>query len=64
MYVVGMPPPPAQMTIDPASSSVRIAGVPKMRLGSGEGTTRRMLSPSGLNAHPFSACRRAASSAV
>ena len=36
----------------------------KMRLGAGEGTTRRMLSPSGLNAQPRSAASLAASAAV
>ena len=40
-YMVGMPPPPAQMTIVPFSSSHLIGRISKIRLGSGEGTTRR-----------------------
>ena len=37
--------------------------MPKIRFGAGEGTARRMLSPSAMNAQPFSRSRRAASSA-
>ena len=39
--IVGMPPPPAQITTAPWSSSQRIGRISKMRLGRGEGTTRR-----------------------
>ena len=38
----------------PCSSSARITWMPKIRFGAGEGTARRMLSPSGMNAQPFS----------
>ena len=58
-----MPPPPAQMTITPWSSSVWITSMPKIRFGAGEGTARRMLSPSAMNVQPFSRSRRAASAA-
>ena len=34
-YMVGMPPPPAQMTIVPCSSSQLMGRISKMRLGSG-----------------------------
>ena len=56
-----MPPPPAQMTITPRSSSVRITSIPKIRWGAGEGTARRMLSLSAMNDQPFSRSSRAAS---
>ena len=49
-----MPPPPAQMTIVPFSSSHLIGRCSKIRVGAGEGTTRRQRSPSGLNAQPYS----------
>jgi hypothetical protein len=58
-----MPPPPAQMTTQPFWSSASIASISKIRFGSGDGTTRRRLSPSGLNVQPFSFSSRAASSA-
>ena len=58
-----MPPPPAQITTQPFSSSDLIGLISKIRFGTGDGTTRRNLPPSGLNVHPFSASRRAASSA-
>ena len=61
-YIVGMPPPPVQMTTAPRSSSQRIGRISKIRFGSGEATTRRHLSPSGLIAQPFSAASRSASS--
>ena len=48
-YIVGMPPPPAAITIVLRSSSHLIGRSSKMRFGSGEGTTRRHSSPSGLN---------------
>ncbi len=54
-YIVGMPPPPAQMTTAPWSSNQRIGRISKMRFGRGEGTTRRQWAPSGLTAQPFSA---------
>ena len=47
-YIVGMPPPPVQITTAPCSSSQRIGRISKIRFGSGEATTRRHLSPSGL----------------
>ena len=37
--------------------------MPKIRLGAGEGTARRMLSPSAMNAQPFSRSSRDASAA-
>ncbi len=49
-----MPPPPAQMTIVPFSSSHLIGRCSKMRVGTGEGTTRRQRSPSSLKAQPCS----------
>ena len=42
-YMVGIPPPPAQITIVPCSSSHLTGRISKIRLGSGEGTTRRHL---------------------
>ena len=51
--IVGTPPPPAQMSTTPWSSSQRIGRISKMCCGWGEGTTRRQLSPSGLKAQPF-----------
>jgi hypothetical protein len=59
-YIVGMPPPPAQITTVPFSSSHLIGLISKIRLGSGDGTTRRHRSPSCLNAHPFSAASASA----
>ena len=56
-----MPPPPAAMTMVCFSSSHFIGRNSKMRFGSGEATTRRHLSPSGLMAQPFSAASRSAS---
>ena len=35
-YIVGMPPPPVQMTTVPASSSCVIGRISKMRRGTGE----------------------------
>ena len=64
VYMTGIPPPPAQITTQPCSSSHSTGSTPKIRCGSGEGTTRRKLSPSGLNSHPFSFASRAASSFV
>src|ERR671912_445180 len=55
--IVGTPPPPAQMTTTSLSSSQRMGRISKIRLGSGEGTTRRQRSPSGLNTHPFTLAR-------
>ena len=52
--MTGIPPPPAQMTTASCSSSQPTGSMPKIRLGRGEGTTRRKLSPSGLNSQPFS----------
>ena len=60
--MTGMPPPPAQMTTLSFSRSHSTGSTPKMCLGSGEGTTRRKLSPSGLNTQPFSLARRSDSS--
>ena len=42
-YTVGMPPPPAAMTIVPFSSSHFIGRISNIRLGSGDATTRRHL---------------------
>jgi hypothetical protein len=64
VYITGIPPPPAQMTMQSCSSIHRIGSMPKIWRGAGEGTTRRMLVPSGLNAHPFSAASAAASASV
>src|SRR6266436_8119035 len=61
-YIVGMPPPPAAITMVLCSRSHLIWRNSKMRLGSGDGTTRRHLSPSGLNTHSLSAAIRSASS--
>ena len=47
-----MPSPPAQITTQPCSRSHSIWRSSKMRLGSGEGTTRRNALPSGLNVQP------------
>ena len=63
-YMVGMPPPPAQITIVPCSSSHLIGRISKMRFGRGDGTTRRHLSPSCLKTQPFSAASRSASAFV
>ena len=52
------------MTIQPWSSSVVIAGMPKIRFGNGDGTTRRKPSASGLNVQPFSPARASASAFV
>ncbi len=54
-YIVGMPPPPAQMITTPWSSSQRIGRSSKIRSGRGEGTTRRQCGPSGFTAQPLSA---------
>src|SRR6201986_690585 len=54
-YMVGMPPPPAQMTTAPRSSSQVIGSIYRIFLGSGEGTTRRQEDPSGLNVQPLAA---------
>ncbi len=59
-----MPPPPAQITTQSFWSIHSIGSTPKMRLGSGEATTRRMLVPSRLNSQPFSDASAAASSSV
>ena len=48
-YIVGMPPPPAQITTTPCSSSQRIGRISKMRFGRGDGTTRRQLVAVGLD---------------
>ena len=40
-----------------------MTSMPKIRFGSGEGTTRRRLSPSAMNVQPFSRSSRAASAA-
>jgi hypothetical protein len=45
----------AQTTITPASTSIRMGRISKMRLGFGLATTRRNLSPSGAIDHPPSA---------
>ncbi len=60
--MVGIPPPPVQMTTTPLSSSVRIGSISKMRRGTGEGTTRRHPAPSCLTVQPFSAASRWAAS--
>ena len=52
-YTVGMPPPPAAMTIVPFSSSHFIGRISNTRLGSGEATTRRHLSLSIFIVQPF-----------
>jgi hypothetical protein len=41
VYMTGIPPPPAQITTEPFSSSHSSGSSPKMRCGTGEGTTRR-----------------------
>ena len=48
-YIVGMPPPPAQMTTRLWSSSQPIAWISKIRFGRGEGTTRRQYVAVGLD---------------
>ena len=53
--MAGMPPPPAQMTTAPRSSSQVIGSISRIFLGSGEGTTRRHEDPSGLNVQPLAA---------
>ena len=63
-YMVGMPPPPAAITMALRSSSHLIGRSSKMRFGSGEATTRRQSLPSGLKTHDFSAESSAASSLV
>ena len=60
-HVVGIPPPPAQITTTPCSSSHRIGRISKIRFGAGDGTTRRRRSPSRLNTQPFSAASASAS---
>jgi hypothetical protein len=60
--MVGMPPPPAQTTMVPLSSSHFTGRISKMRRGSGEATTRRQPGPSRFTLQPFSAARRRASS--
>ena len=60
-----MPPPPAQITTQPRSSSQRIWRCSKMRFGAGDGTTRRMLVAVGLEGPAALGARAAsASSAV
>ena len=59
--MVGMPPPPAQITIVPRSSSHLTGRISKIRCGMGEGTTRRHFCPSCLKIHFFSAAMRSAS---
>jgi len=59
-YMVGMPPPPAQITIVFCSSSHLIGRISKIRLGSGEGTTLRHLFPSCLKIQLFSVARLSA----
>src|SRR4051794_10051013 len=61
-YIVGMPPPPVQMTTAPFSSSHSTGRISNSWRGSGDATTRRHLSPSGLTVQPFSPARRSASS--
>ena len=61
-YIVGIPPPPAQMTTAPRSSSQLIGAISRMRRGSGEGTTRRHAAPSGRNVQPLSAASASAAS--
>jgi hypothetical protein len=39
--MTGMPPPPAQITTQLCSSIQRTGSMPKIRWGSGDGTTRR-----------------------
>ncbi len=54
-----MPPPPVQMTTAPALEQPGDrTDLEDPDLGSGEATTRRHLSPSGLTAQPFSAASR------
>ena len=60
-HVVGIPPPPAQITTVPCSSSQRIGRISKIRFGAGDGTTRRRWAPSRLNTQPFSAASASAS---
>ena len=60
-HVVGIPPPPAQITTTPCSRSHRMGRISKIRFGAGDGTTRRSRSPSRLNTHPFSAASASAS---
>ena len=62
-YIVGIPPPPAQITTVPCSSSQRIGRISKIRRGRGDATTRRNFAPSGLTTQPFaSASARASAS--
>ena len=51
-----------QITTAPFSSSHVIGRISKIRLGSGDATTRRHLSPSGLICQPFAAASSSASS--
>ena len=60
--IVGMPPPPAQMTTAPRSSSQLIGWISTIRRGSGDGTTRRQADPSCRNAQPFLAASASAAS--
>ena len=62
--MTGIPPPPAQTTRNPASTSCLIAGNYTMRCGSGDATTRRHWSPSGLTTHPCFALTACASVSV
>jgi len=50
--ITGTPPPPTQTTRKPASTSSAIAPSWTISRGSGEGTTRRQESPSGLDRPP------------
>ncbi len=59
--IVGIPPPPAQMTTEPWSRSQRIGPISKIRFGRGDGTTRRQYAPSAFTTQPFSAARASAS---
>ena len=60
-YIVGMPPPPAQITTAPCSSSQRIGRISKIRRGRGDATTAPELAPSGLTTQPFASASAAAS---
>jgi hypothetical protein len=59
--MVGMPPPPAQTTSDPRSSSHEIGSISMICCGSGEGTTRRQAAPSCRNTHALSLASASAS---
>ena len=57
-----MPPPPAQMTTAPRSSSQVTGWISRICTGRGEGTTRRHAAPSWRKLHPLAAASASAAS--